>query len=116
MLQALLNGSLPTPPEQQERNQNVSGNTSNSVNFNVDLGTATPGGGDGTRVGRYRQPVMFMGSFGLDGGVRFRTVQESSSQMPGSFQESQNSSFNRTESPRAAESRDPGVRAANMIK
>lgn len=117
MLQALLNGSLPTQPEQQERASNISSNANISSNVNADVGQATTGGGDGTRVGRYRQPVMFMGSFGADGGVRFRTVQgDTSSQMPGSFQETQNSSINRTESPRAAEGRDPSVRGANMIK
>ena len=117
MLQALLNGSLPTQTEQQERTSNISSNANNSSNVNADVGQATTGGGDGTRVGRYRQLVMFMGSFGADGGVRFRTVQgDTSSQMPGSFQETQNSSINRTESPRAAEGRDPSVRGANMIK
>lgn len=112
MLNALLNGNLPTPPEQQERGTN----SNNTTRSNPDIGQATPGGGDGTRVGgRYRQPIMFMGSFGSDGGLRFQSVQsDQQSTMPGSFQSSQNTTYQRTESPRPAENRD--MRTANMIK
>ncbi|KAI9278134.1 hypothetical protein BC943DRAFT_298333 [Umbelopsis sp. AD052] len=110
MLNALLNGNLPTTPEQQERGTN-NNNTSRS---NPDVGQPTPGGGDGTRVGRHRQPVMFMGSFGADGGLRFRSVQnDQPSTMPGSFHTSQNTTYQRTESPRPAENRD--ARTVNMI-
>jgi hypothetical protein len=113
MLQALLNGNLPTPPDQQERGSN----NNNTSSGNPDISRTTPGGGDGTRVGRYGQPVMFMGSIGSDGGLRFRSVQNNqSSTMPGSFYNSQNTTYQRTESPRPTENRDPSVRTANMIK
>ncbi|CAO3678463.1 unnamed protein product [Umbelopsis ramanniana] len=57
---------------------------------------------------------MFMGSFGSDGGLRFRSVQsDQQTTMPGSFQSSPNTTYQRTESPRPAENRD--MRTANMI-
>ncbi|KAJ2963479.1 hypothetical protein NQZ79_g1560 [Umbelopsis isabellina] len=111
MLQALLSGNLPTPPIPNDRNSDHPSDTG----INPSGATAQGGdGGDGTRAGQYRQPVMFMGSFGPDGGVRFRTVQ-GDSQMPGGFQESPPTGPGMPESPRAGEGRDQGSRTANMI-